>query len=293
MSVTERDLIARSTDDLDVVLAETRRNGRRIGFVPTLGALHDGHLADIRKASAESDVVVASIFLNPLQFDDRKELARYPGALAEDARLAAQAGADVVFAPTVEVMYPGGPPEVVVDPGPKGQVLEGAARPGHFQGVATVVTKLLAIVRPSAAYFGEKDYQQLVIVRRLVEDLSMPVTIVPCPTVREPDGLALSSRNAFLGADERKDATALYRALCQAQDDIGRGERDGRKIVETMTDAIAEAPLAALDYAHVVREGTLDDVAEVDGDVRLLIAARLGAVRLIDNLHVAPGAQTR
>ncbi len=293
MSDVEIDLVARSRDDLDVALADARRTGRRIGLVPTLGALHEGHLEDIRRARAENDVVVVSIFLNPLQFDDRKDLARYPGDLATDVRLAAQAGADTVFAPAVEVMYPGGPPEVVVDPGPKARLLEGVSRPGHFQGVATVVTKLLAIVRPSVAYFGEKDYQQLVIVRRLVQDLSIPVTIRACPTVRERDGLARSSRNFFLGADERRDATSLYRALCAARDEIGRGERDTEGIVATMARTVGEAPAAELDYAHVVAEGTLDDVAEIDGEVRLLIAARIGAVRLIDNLLVESGPGRR
>lgn len=293
MSDVDIDLVTRSTDDLDAALADARRTGQRIGLVPTLGALHEGHLADIRKARAENDVVVVSIFLNPLQFDDRKDLARYPGDVANDVRLAVQAGAGTVFAPTVEVMYPAGPPEVVVDPGPSARLLEGVSRPEHFQGVATVVTKLLAMIRPSVAYFGEKDYQQLVIVRRLVQDLSIPVTIVACPTVREPDGLALSSRNAFLGSDERRDATSLYRALCAARDEIAGGERDAKRIVATMVRTVGEAAAVELEYAHVVREGTLDDVAEVDDKVRLLIAARVRGVRLIDNLLVESGPVRR
>lgn len=286
MSVTAREVVARTIGDLDRALADRRKESLRIGFVPTLGALHDGHVADIRKARGESDVVVVSIFLNRLQFTDPKDLARYPGELTADARLAARAGADVVFAPPDDVMYPNGAPEVLVDPGAMGRVLEGASRPGHFRGVATVVTKLLSIVRPDAAYFGEKDYQQLVIVRRLVEDLSLPVSIVACPTVREPDGLAISSRNVFLADDERTSALALYRALCAARDEIGRGERDASRIVATMADVVAGSPLVELDYACVVREGTLEDVVEVGGDVRLLVAARVGGVRLIDNVLV-------
>lgn len=289
MRATDSDVVARTFDDLEVALDGARRERLRIGLVPTLGALHGGHIADIEQADAECDVVVVSIFLNPLQFNDRKDLARYPGDLAADNRAAVRAGADVVFAPSIEVMYPAGAPEVVVDPGPKGQVLEGAVRPGHFSGVATVVTKLLATVRPHAAYFGEKDYQQLVIVRQLVKDLSLSVKIVSCPTVREDDGLAMSSRNAFLGVDERKSAVSLYRALRRAKDEIGRGENEADKILETMAGVVAAAPLATLDYAHVVREGTLDDVSVVDGDVRLLIAARVGPVRLIDNMLVEAG----
>ncbi len=291
MRATDSDVVARRFDDLEVALDGARRERLRIGLVPTLGALHGGHIADIEKADAECDVVVVSIFLNPLQFNDRKDLARYPGDLAADNRAAVRAGADVVFAPSIEVMYPAGAPEVVVDPGPKGQVLEGAARPGHFPGVATVVTKLLATVRPNAAYFGEKDYQQLVIVRQLVKDLSLSVKIVSCPTIREDDGLAMSSRNAFLGVDERKSAVSLYRALGRAKDEIGRGENQADKILETMAGVVTEAPLATLEYAHVVREGTLDDVSVVDGDVRLLIAARVGPVRLIDNMLVEAGTR--
>jgi pantoate--beta-alanine ligase len=290
MSVEGRDFIAKSIGDLDSALSRARRDRLRIGLVPTLGALHDGHFANIRKAAAESDVVVVSIFLNRLQFDDPKDLARYPGDVTTDASSATRAGADVVFAPSDLEMYPNGAPEVVVDPGPKGQVLEGASRPGHFRGVATAVTKLFSIVRPHTAYFGEKDYQQLVIVRQLVKDLSIPVTVASCPTVRDGTGLAMSSRNVFLGASELAGAASLYRSLCESRDEIERGERDPGKIMKTMAHVIAEAPLLELEYAHVVREGTLDDVEEIDTDVRLLLAARIGDVRLIDNLLACPGA---
>ncbi len=293
MSVTKSDLVARSAGELDAALTDARHDNLRVGFVPTLGALHEGHAADVRQARAQCDVVVVSIFLNPLQFDDANDLARYGRDLAADVRTATRAGADVVFAPSVEEMYPVGEPEVVVDPGPKGEILEGVFRPKHFQGVATVVTKLLVIVRPTVAYFGEKDYQQLVIVRQVVRDLSLRVEIIACPTMREADGLAISSRNAFLDSDARMVAASLFRALTAAKETIGRGERDPNMVVEVMERVVGTSGRADLDYVHVVREGTLDDVSEIEGDVRLLIAAHVGAVRLIDNLLVEKEASER
>jgi pantoate--beta-alanine ligase len=284
MSALRDDLVVSSVADLDAALFVARRQGRRVGLVPTLGGLHDGHAANVRKARSENDLVVVSIFLNPLQFEDPSDLVRYPAELPADARTATGAGADLVFAPAASELYPNGAPEVTVDPGGAGEVLEGASRPGHFRGVATVVAKLLSIVRPATAYFGEKDYQQLVIVRRLVEDLSLPVAVVSCPTVRDVDGLALSSRNAFLTVDERRDATSLHRALVVASDAISRGETEVRAVIDVMRRVVAEAPRVTVDYAHVVREGSLDDVESVNGDVRILIAARVGTVRLIDNV---------
>jgi pantoate--beta-alanine ligase len=270
---------------LDELLAGHRRRGSSIGFVPTLGGLHRGHAALIGAARRSSDVVVVSAFLNPTQFEDPADLARYPHELAADRALAAAAGADVVFAPSAEAMYPHGSPEVTVDPGALGAILEGAARPGHFRGVATVVTKLLALVRPSAAYFGEKDYQQLVLVRQLVRDLCLPVAIVACPTVREPDGLAVSSRNAFLDADARRAATVLYRALRAGAEAVSSGVADASRIESVMRAVVASEPAVSLDYALPVAEGHLERLEAVTGDVVLLIAARVGTVRLIDNLR--------
>jgi len=275
-----------SIGDLDRRLAGERRQGSSVGFVPTLGGLHDAHRSLIEAARRSCDVVVVSVFLNPTQFEDPADLARYPRDLGADRALAADAGADVVFAPTVEEMYPAGTPEVTVDPGALGAVFEGAARPGHFRGVATVVTKLLAVVAPDSAYFGEKDYQQLVVVRQLVADLSLPVGIVACPTVRDPDGLAVSSRNAFLSTAERRAATVLYRALRAGEDAVTSGATDVAGVESTMCSVVGAEPTVVLDYARVVVDGRLEAAQTVSGDVALLIAARLGRVRLIDNLRV-------
>ncbi len=279
-------VLAESIGELGELLAPPRRQGSSIGLVPTLGGLHRGHAALIEAARMTNDVVVVSVFLNPLQFGDPGDLARYPRDLGADRTVAVRAGADVVFAPSVEVMYPQGRPEVTIDPGRLGMVLEGAARPGHFRGVATVVAKLLALVSPSTAYFGKKDYQQLVIVRQLVEDLSLPVRIVACPTVRDPDGLAVSSRNAFLDAGERQAATVLFRALCAGSEAVRSGVTDAREVVSTVRATVASVPPVALDYAEVVADGHLEPLSEIAGDVVLLIAARVGPVRLIDNLRV-------
>ncbi|HXZ83034.1 MAG TPA: pantoate--beta-alanine ligase [Acidimicrobiales bacterium] len=279
--------LVESVGRLDEILAPSRRRGLSIGFVPTLGGLHAGHAALIGAARRASDLVVVSIFLNPIQFDDPGDLGRYPHDVTADRALAGRSGADVVFAPPVEAMYPEGRPVVTVDPGALGVSLEGAARPGHFRGVATVVAKLLALVLPSVAYFGEKDYQQLVVVRRLVSDLSLPVEIVACPTVRDPDGLAVSSRNAFLDAGERRAATVLYRALRAGAEAVRSGVTDGGEIEATMRSVVASEPSVILDYAKPVADGHLEPLSAVGGDVVLLVAARVGKVRLIDNLRVA------
>ncbi len=275
-----------SIGDLRRRLAGERRQGSSVGLVPTLGGLHDGHRSLIEAARCSCDVVVVSVFLNPTQFEDPVDLARYPRDLGADRALAADAGADVVFAPTVEEMYPAGTPKVTVDPGALGAAFEGAARPGHFRGVATVVTKLLAVVAPDSAYFGEKDYQQLVVVRQLVADLSLPVGIVACPTVRDPDGLAVSSRNAILSTAERRAATVLYRALRAGEDAVTSGATDVAEVESTMRSVVGTEPMMVLDYARVVVDGRLEAAQTVSGDVALLIAARLGRVRLIDNLRV-------
>jgi pantoate--beta-alanine ligase len=278
--------LVESIGGLDRLLAGPRRGGSRIGFVPTLGGLHGGHSSLIETARRGNDVVVVSVFLNPTQFEDPRDLARYPRDLLADRAIAARAGADVVFAPSVEEVYPGGPGVVTVDPGVLGSVFEGAARPGHFRGVATVVMKLFAIVSPSTAYFGEKDYQQLVIVRQLVSDLSLPVGIVACPTVRDPDGLAVSTRNAFLGPEERRAATVLRRALDAGEEAVRAGTSDAHAVEAAMRATVEAEPAVALDYASVVADGRLEPLSTVAGDVALLIAARVGAVRLIDNLRV-------
>ncbi|HEY8395043.1 MAG TPA: pantoate--beta-alanine ligase [Thermaerobacter sp.] len=255
-----------------------------IGFVPTMGYLHEGHLSLIRRARAECDAVVVSVFVNPLQFGPGEDYERYPRDLERDCRLAAEAGADLLFHPDAREMYPEGEPQVFVDVGDLASRWEGAVRPGHFRGVVTVVTKLFHIVQPDRAYFGQKDAQQAVIIRRMAADLNFPLEVVVCPTVREADGLALSSRNVYLAPPERRAATVLYRALQAARERLEAGERDGRALAAVMEETVASEPLARLDYAAVVSPHTLEPLETVaPGEVLLLIAARIGTTRLIDN----------
>ena len=263
-------------------LEAARAEGWRVGLVPTMGALHAGHTSLIDRSARECDVTAVTVFVNPLQFGPAEDLARYPRDLAADVAAAEAAGADVVFAPPVDEMYPSGAaPATRVEVGRLGDVLEGAVRPGHFSGVATVVAKLFAVAGPCRAYFGEKDYQQLLVVRQLVADLSLPVDVVGCPTMREADGLALSSRNAYLSPGERMAATVLWRALAAA---AASGERDGDRLRDLMARFVASEPAVALDYAEVADPQTLEPLATVEGEARLLIAARVGPTRLIDNL---------
>jgi pantoate--beta-alanine ligase len=250
-----------------------------------MGALHEGHLSLIRRSAAERDLTAVSIFVNPLQFGPGEDLATYPRDLEGDLRLAAGAGADLVFAPTVAEMYPGPTTTTVAVDGPV-DVLEGASRPGHFAGVATVVTKLFNLAGPCRAYFGEKDWQQLVVVRRLVRDLDFPVDVVGCPTVREADGLACSSRNVRLSPEERRAATVLHRALTDAAALVEAGERDPDAVRRRLADVVASEPLVRLDYAEVRRAADLAPVDTLEGELRLLVAARVGATRLIDNVGV-------
>jgi pantoate--beta-alanine ligase len=261
-----------------------RAEGRTVGLVPTMGAFHGGHRSLIRRARAERDLVVVSIFVNPLQFGDVDDLERYPRDEAGDRKIAEAEGADVVFAPGVEAMYPNGEPEVTVDPGPLGQRLEGAARPGHFRGVATVVAKLFSAVGPCAAYFGEKDAQQLAVIRAMVRDLSMPVDVRCCPVVREPDGLALSSRNRLLTAEQREAAPCLFLALSSAAELARAGERDATVLVATMAREIGATPQARIDHVAVVDDATFEEVESIARPARALVAARFGDVRLIDTL---------
>jgi pantoate--beta-alanine ligase len=258
-------------DQLRKELDAARAAGRTVGLVPTMGALHEGHASLIRRSVAACDVTAVTVFVNPLQFGPAEDFATYPRDLTGDVDVATAAGGEVLFAPRVEDMYPERPRVTVAVAGE--DVLEGAARPGHFDGVATVVAKLFNLAGPCRAYFGEKDWQQLGVVRRLVADLSFPVEVVACPTVRDADGLALSSRNVGLSAEERKAATVLYRALRAGVAARMAGERNRATVRRIMVDVIAGEPLAALDYA------------EVQSD-RLLVAARVGSVRLIDNMGV-------
>ena len=261
-----------------------RSAGRSVGFVPTMGAFHEGHLSLMRRARGERDSVVVSIFVNPLQFGPGEDLARYPRDEDRDLAAAEELGVDLVFAPSVEEMYPGGEPEVTVDPGPLGDRLEGASRPGHFRGVATVVAKLFHVIGPSLAYFGEKDAQQLAVIRRMVLDLAYPVEVVGCPIVRERGGLAMSSRNASLTPEQRDAAGCLFLALSEAAQMAHSGERDGAKLVAAMAREIGATSRARLDYAAVVDEETFQEVREITRPARAVVAARFGDTRLIDNL---------
>jgi pantoate--beta-alanine ligase len=265
-------------------LAEARAAGRTVGFVPTMGDLHRGHASLIERADRECDVVAVSVFVNPLQFESRSDLAAYPRRLQKDRATAQGLGCDVLFAPSEDEMYPSGRPGVTLDPGPMGERLEGASRPGHFRGVLTVVAKLLGLVGPCRAYFGEKDAQQLALVQRMVSDLDLSAVVVPCPTIRDPDGLALSSRNARLSPEERRAAPVLFDALSSAASMARRGERSGDVLRAEMARTIGAEPLARLDYVAVVDERTWEDLGEVTGPARALVAARFGQTRLIDNV---------
>jgi pantoate--beta-alanine ligase len=254
-----------------------------------MGALHDGHLSLLRRARRENATVVISIFVNPTQFEDAVDLAAYPRDLEADLERCREAAVDVAFAPTEETIYPAGA-STIVDPGPIGRTLEGTSRPGHFTGVATAVSILLGLVSPDRSYFGEKDAQQLVIVRRVVRDLALPGTIVGCPTVREPDGLAMSSRNARLGPEDRAVAVVIRRALLAARDAFARGTTDAEALRAAMRSVIAGEPRAAFDYASVADPDTLAEAhGPQAGPLLLSLAAVIGGVRLIDAETVVRG----
>jgi pantoate--beta-alanine ligase len=268
-------MLLRTAGEVREALAPARAAARTVGLVPTMGAFHDGHLALLRAARERSDVVVASLFVNPAQFGPAEDLARYPRDEARDARMAEAAGVDLLFAPQADEIYPADF-DTWVDPGDLGAILEGTARPGHFRGVATVCTKLFGIVQPQVAFFGRKDAQQVAVVKQVVRDLNLRVEIVACPTVRDPDGLALSSRNALLSAEERTIALTLPRAL-QAGLQAHRSGTDGLAATRAMLDA---EPRLSVDYVAV---------ADLDGPT-LAAAVRVGSARLIDNVRLSEEA---
>ncbi len=276
-----------SKSEVRAAVAAARRDGKRVGFVPTMGALHAGHLSLVQAACARTDIVVASIFVNPTQFGPGEDFDAYPRRIEADIELLAADGVEIAFTPSAAEMYGDGA-AVTVEPGPLASRWEGEVRPGHFTGVATVVTKLLSVVRPDIAFFGEKDYQQLQIVKRVVADLDLGCQVVGCPTVRDEDGLALSSRNAYLTAEERHLALALPAALEAAEQAAAWGERSADVLVALMRDTVAERAggALALDYAAVVDPETLEPLERVDHRARALIAGRLGSTRLIDNCSI-------
>jgi pantoate--beta-alanine ligase len=261
-----------------------RASEETVGLVPTMGSLHEGHASLIERARAETGRVVVTIFVNPLQFGPDEDYERYPRDEARDLRWCERLGADVVWAPSVEEVYPPGFQLPSPDPGPVGAVLEGASRPGHFAGVLKVVRRLFDVAGPCRAYFGEKDAQQLYLVRRMVRQDDLPVEVVGCPTVREADGLARSSRNAYLGPEEREQAGCLFLALAEAAGLARAGERDAEVVVATMAREIGATPLARLEYAAVVDDATFEPVSRIDGPARAVVAARFPSARLLDNL---------
>lgn len=264
-------------------LDAARAAGQRVGFVPTMGYLHAGHGSLIAAARADNDLVVVSIFVNPLQFAADEDLSDYPRDLERDRQLAGEQGANMIFTPDVDEMYPFGPVLTQVTVDALAGRWEGATRPTHFSGVATVVSKLFSIVGTCHAYFGEKDFQQLALIRRMVADLSMPVTVVGCPIIRQADGLAMSSRNAYLDQAQRAAAPVLRRALDHGVHLVENGERSPAVVAAAMADIVAAEPLATLDYAAAVDAATLLEPEQLDGDIRLIIAAQVGRPRLLDN----------
>jgi pantoate--beta-alanine ligase len=277
----------RAVDELRAILAPARRAGQTVGLVPTMGALHEGHLSLIRRARAECDVVVVSLFVNPAQFDERADLERYPRRDEHDMDLASQAGADILFAPSVDEVYPAGFATAVEVLGVT-ERLEGVARgAGHFRGVSTVVTKLMGMAMPDVAYFGQKDVQQVIVIRHLVADLNLPVRIQVCPTVRDSDGLAMSSRNALLSAEERLRALALPAALQAAARRAAEGERSAGALLDAARAAMLTHEVQP-EYLELVDPETLEPCEELARETLLAVAARIGETRLIDNAILRP-----
>ena len=256
--------------------------GRSIGFVPTMGALHEGHLSLIRRARKENDAVVVSIFVNPTQFGPNEDLEKYPRTFGEDAEKCRQLAVDAIFAPTAEEIYPQGYDTYVMQD-KLARVMCGASRPEHFRGVLTVCCKLFNVIGPDIAYFGQKDYQQALIIRRMVADLCMPLHIVVCPTIREADGLAISSRNRYLSASERADASCLSKALDLAVKMAGDGVSEAQRISDAMKDLIGKVKSATIDYIVIADPDTLEPLTRIEGRALAAVAVKIGKTRLIDN----------
>jgi pantoate--beta-alanine ligase len=278
--------VIRSVREMQAWADQARTECRRIGFVPTMGYLHEGHLSLVRVARAESDVVVASIFVNPLQFGPSEDLARYPRDFARDQAMLAREGCAVIFSPEAGEMYPKGF-LTTVQVAQMSEGLCGQSRPGHFQGVVTVVAKLFNAVKPHVAVFGAKDAQQALVIQRMTRDLDFDIEVVVAPTIREPDGLAMSSRNTYLNPEERRQAPVLYKALQLGAEMIANGEPDAGRVVQTITDVIA-ASRGRIDYVSIVDAETLAEVKEIRGRVLIALAVFFGRTRLIDNISVAP-----
>jgi pantoate--beta-alanine ligase len=276
-------ILARTRGELAEALQGPRREGARIGLVPTMGYLHEGHLSLVDLARGKADFVAASVFVNPLQFGAGEDLDRYPRDLDRDLALLDARGVDLVFHPSVQEMYPGGNPLVTVDPGPMGDVLCGAFRPGHFRGVLTVVARLLGLFRPRVAVFGQKDFQQGVLIRRMVSDLELDVDVLLGPVVREPDGLAMSSRNVFLSGALRSDALGLYQGLLAVQEAFSGGQRSHAALQTRLRATVSRRPGLQLQYGEVVDPVTLRPADPVPAGSVVAVAALCGPTRLIDN----------
>ena len=279
-------LVVESIEQMRREVAERRQQGATIGVVPTMGALHAGHLSLIERARSECDCVVVTVFVNPTQFGPQEDFDKYPRSLESDLAACRRAGADLVFHPTRDLVYPGGF-RTWVDVEGLSDILEGRHRPGHFRGVTTIVLKLLNILQPDVAYFGRKDYQQQVIIRRMCADLDLPVEIRTCPTVREADGLALSSRNQYLSSDERRSALALSQSLLLARRRLLAGETDLGAIRRGMWEHLAATPFVQPDYATIAQAETLEELARPEPQMVALVAARVNSTRLIDNLPIS------
>jgi len=272
-------------NDIKAVIRTNKAMGKSIGYVPTMGYLHEGHLSLAKRSVQDNDFTVMSIFVNPTQFGPNEDFERYPRDLERDLALAESVGVDVVFAPSVEEMYPDGY-KTYVNVEDITNVLCGRSRPGHFRGVTTVVNKLFNIVEPNKAYFGQKDAQQVVVIKKMVRDLNMNLEVITCPIVREADGLAMSSRNVYLSSEERKAALILSKSLFEAEELIKQGERSRKKIVEYIESRIKTEKLAEIDYVEVVSADNLDIMEELKGTILIALAVKFGKTRLIDNVIV-------
>ncbi len=275
--------VIQNIKDLSIIIKEFKTEKKTIGFVPTMGFLHDGHISLMKRARLVSDIVVVSIFVNPTQFGPKEDFNTYPRDIKKDTLLCSETGVDILFMPSVSGMYPEGyltsiNVEKITD------VMCGASRPGHFRGVATIVAKLFNIVKPDKAFFGQKDYQQTVIIKRMAADLNMDIDIDVLPTVREPDGLAMSSRNLYLNEEERKAATCLYRSLTKAEEMIKSGEKEGLKIIDAMKEIINAEKSAKIDYITIADAETLEEAKTIDRKVVIALAVWIGRTRLIDNI---------
>ncbi|HEX7517823.1 MAG TPA: pantoate--beta-alanine ligase [Chthoniobacterales bacterium] len=266
---------------------DARAGRKRLGLVPTMGALHEGHLSLVRAAKAQCDAVAVSIFVNPTQFGPTEDLSKYPRQFERDCRLLEIEGVEILFAPPVEEIYPDGAVTWVWVEG-LSEKLDGRSRPGHFRGVTTIVSKLFHILEPEAAFFGQKDAAQLAVIRRMVEDLNFPIEIVACPIVREPDGLAMSSRNAYLNPEERQRALVLQRSLQRAQQEFQAGERIAARLISAAKEVFAREPQVELDYFEIVDPDTLDPVEPISQKTLVAVAAYVGSTRLIDNIVLYP-----